>query len=406
MKKIFENKWIAALLIAAEFLILLTICLIIINRQQAYGQVSIKIGLVAPFTGPAALSGKAAQRGMILAIEEINARGGVLGRPLELTLRNVDDVRTGETALQELVDEDVVAVFGGVFNSGVADYFATLREHKVPLMITWGSMPRMADNDSASNYTFCMAVNDTAAGKFLARYAVNVLGAQQPAIIAELSDWGSANAMTITRQFENLGVEAVIRERFAPGDINMITHATNLRDQGADAVIMIANVAEGAAIARSISAIGWTTPILSHWSISGGRFTELAGPLAANGVYVVQTFSFFDPPSTKGAVLLDAYHDRYNTHRIEDVFNPVGIVHAYDGMHLLALAMQQAGTTDGVAIKTALETPTQPYEGILKYYYQPFSAADHIAFTYDNLLMAQWQGGHLAPAKQPRLDTD
>lgn len=402
-----HHKWFAALLITVEFLALLALCLAIVNRQQAQAQVPIKIGLVAPFTGPDAFSGKATQRGMILAINEINARGGVLGRPLELTLRNVgDDPTTGQNAINGLLAEEVSAVVGGIFNSGMADYFDTLHDHKIPLLISWGAMPRTMRRADGPNYMFCFAVNDGEASHFIAHYTLNVLKARQPAIVAEDSPWGDNNVRRLEQEFAHLGLPDIRISQFAEGETNMLDLVSTLRDANVDAVLMIATVAEGAAIARSMSAIGWSVPTVGHWGISGGRFVELAGPPAAQGVYVVQTFSFFAPLSAHAEQLLKQYHKLFGTQRAEDIVNPMGLAHAYDAVHLLALAIEQAGATEGEAIRKALEELQQPYEGALKYYDQPFSPQDHVAFDFTDLLMAQWQGGRLAPAEHSRLASD
>ena len=83
--------------------------------------------------------------------------------------------------------------------------------------------------------------------------------------------------------------------------------------------------------------------MVSHWGISGGRFTELAGPTAADAVFV-QTYSFFGRQGPAGQRVLAALKQKYGVKGPEDVFSPVGLANAYDAMHLLAIAMQKAGS--------------------------------------------------------------
>jgi Periplasmic binding protein len=107
----------------------------------------------------------------------------------------------------------------------------------------------------------------------------------------------------------------------------------------------------------------WTAPVVSHWGISGGRFPELAGPTAGEA-YFIQTYSFFDPQRAVGQEVLKALKQKYPQIKgPEDVVAPVGTANAYDAMRLLAFAIEQAGSTDADAVRTALEDLKRPYEG-------------------------------------------
>jgi branched-chain amino acid transport system substrate-binding protein len=372
--------------------------------RLAPGGAPIKIGLIAPLSGHSGASGEAIQRGMLLAVDDINAAGGVLGRPLAIVARDVPNDPPGGAALQrELVErEQIVAMFGGIFGTVVAAQVRDLAELRLPLIAAWSSVPAITRNDRNPNYAFRVSANDDYADEFLARYAVELMGARRPGIITARTPWGDANVAGLTVWLDQLDVQPAGVTRFDQGDVDIRAPLDGLRDAGTDVLIMVADAADGGAIARSLVALGWKVPVVSHWGVSGGTFVERAGVENAEGVLTLQTYSFHAPRTPKGQQVLEAYHKRYGTRRAQEVPAQVGVAHGYDGVHLLARAIQQAGTVDGAAVRDALER-LEPYEGLVKRYAPAFTATDHDALRAEDYLMAVWRGGRLVPAPQSRI---
>jgi branched-chain amino acid transport system substrate-binding protein len=364
----------------------------------------ITVGLIAPLSGPSAASGQAIQRGMLLAMDDLNRAGGVLGRPLTLVVRDVaNDPVAGIAALRELAERyGISAVFGGIFSPVMLAQLDTLHELQIPLINPWGSVTAITANGRRPNYAFRVSVSDASAAEFLVRYALEVVGAHRPGIIADTTAWGESNVTSLTGWLSYMGVQAAGVERFDQGDTAMRRQLTQLRAAGADALLMIANAPEGAAIVRGMAILGWKVPVISHWGISGGRFVELAGAEHAEGVLTLQTFSFFGPLSPQAEAVLGAYHARFGTHAVEEVLAPVGVAHGYDGVQLLARAIRKARTTAGPRVREALEQ-LEPYDGLVKRYAPAFTPERHDALVASDYLMAAWQGGHLVPASRPRL---
>lgn len=364
----------------------------------------LRVGLVAPLSGGSAASGEAILRGMLLAMDEINAAGGVLGRRLELVARDVqNDPPAGDAAFRELVkDHQVVAVFGGIFSPVMLAMLDAAHELQTPLINPWGSMSSITRNGRTPNYAFRVSVSDAYASEFLARYAVDVLGARRPAVLADTSAWGAANAEGVTDWLERLATPSVALERFDQGDTDLTPQLTRVREVDPDLLLMVANAPEGAAIRRGMATLGWDVPVVSHWGITGGKFVELAGSENAEGVLVLQTFSFSGPLSPKAAAVRDAYHRRFGTREVEEITAPVGVAHGYDGVRLLAMAIRKAGTAHGPALRDALEH-LDPYDGLVKRYAPAFTPDNHDAFLADDYLMAVWRNGRLVPAPRPGL---
>lgn len=364
----------------------------------------VKIGLIAPLSGGLAASGEAIQRGMLLAMEEVNREGGVLGRPLALVARDVqNDQAAGVAALRELAGKDsIVAVFGGIFSPVMLAQIDAIHELRIPLINPWGSVTGITKNGRNPNYAFRVSVSDEYADEFLARYAIEITRARRPGIIADTTAWGDSNVAGLNDWLSRLGVAPAGVERFDQGDTNMSRQVDRLRRAGADSLLMVANAPEGAAIVRGMVTLGWKVPVISHWGISGGRFVELAGVDHAEGVFTLQTYSFFGSQSSRGEALTKAYHARFGTRKAEEILAPVGVAHGYDGVHLLARAIRKARTTDGPKVREALER-LEPYDGLLKRYAPPFTPERHDALVAADYIMAVWQGGRLVPAPKSRL---
>lgn len=364
----------------------------------------VKVGLVAPFTGRSGPSGEAIQRGIQLALDEVNRAGGVLGRPLALVTRDVqNDPVGGVAALRELIDQEaIVAVFGGIYSPVMLGQLPLIHERHVPLINAWGSITGITRNGYAPNYAFRVGLNDEQADEFIVRYALDVAGLKRPGVLVDTTAWGDSNRAGLTDWLARRQVTPVAVERFDQGETVLLRQVGRLQVAGADGVIMAADTSEGAAAVRAMSSLGWRVPVVSHWGVSGGQFVELAGADNAEGVLTLQTYSFLRPATPRADPVLKAYHSRYGTRRIEEVLAPLGVAQGYDGMHLLALAIQRAGSTDGERIRDALEH-LPAYEGLIKRYAPAFTPESHDPLTAEDLMMAVWHGARLVPADPARL---
>jgi branched-chain amino acid transport system substrate-binding protein len=359
----------------------------------------VKIGLAAAVSGGSAASGEAIKRGMQIAMDEVNARGGVLGgRRLELVVRDDEgNPAKGVTIARELVErEKAVTVFGGLHTTVALAQVAVWHELKTPYMGAWAAGTNITRNGQTPNYVFRVSANDDFADKFLSRYAVDVLKKSKPGLMLENTAWGQSNEAGLTKWLGDKGVKPVGIEKFNWGDPDMSPQLLRLKSAGADHIVLVANAPEGAQVVKSRAKIGWETPMVSHWGISGGRFAELTGELS-DGVAFLQTYSFFGKQNERGDHLLRALKDKYGVKGPEEVIAPVGTANAYDGMHLVALAIEQAGSPDGAKIRDALENLKAEYKGLIKTYKRPFTSDQHDALTDADYIMVVWKGGKIVP---------
>ena len=359
----------------------------------------IKIGLAAAVSGGSAASGEAIKRGLQIALDEINARGGVLGgRKLELVIRDDEgNPAKGVTIARELVEREKVAVvFGGLHTTVALAQVPVWQELRTPYMGAWAAGTNITRNGASPNFVFRVSANDDLVDRYLARYAIEVMKKGKPGLLLENTAWGQSNEAGLGKWLGERNVKPVGIEKFNWNDPDMSPQLLRLRGAGADHVILVANAPEGAQVVKSRAKIGWEVPMISHWGISGGRFAELTGELS-DGVVFLQTYSFFGKQGERGQAVLKALAEKYGVKGPEDVIAPVGTANAYDGMHLVALAIEQAGGTDGSKLREALENLKAEYRGLIKTYRRPFTAEQHDALTDEDYIMVAWKGGKIVP---------
>jgi len=378
---------------------LLSVALAAAGPALAQSKEPVKIGLSAAVSGGSAASGEAIKRGLQIAIDEVNAKGGVLGgRKLELVVRDDEgNPQKGVTIARELVErEKVVAVFGGLHTTVALAQVPVWHELKTPYMGAWAAGTNITRNGQSPNYVFRVSANDDYVDRFLSRYAMETMKKSKPGFLLENTPWGQSNETGLTKWFGEKGVKAVGVERFNWGDPDMSPQLLRLKSAGADHIVLVANAPEGAQVLRSKAKLGWDTAMISHWGISGGRFAELTGDLS-EGVTFLQTYTFFGKQNERGQYVLKMLREKHGIKEPGDVIAPVGTANAYDGLHLLALAIEQAGSTDGPKVRDALESLKSEYKGLIKSYKRPFTAEQHDALTDEDYVMVVWKGGKIVP---------
>ncbi len=166
-------------------------------------------------------------------------------------------------------------------------------------------------------------------------------------------------------------------------------------------MLLVANDDEAATLIKEIAALpaGMRMPVLSHWGVTGGRLFRQAGPaLREVDFSVVQTFSFFNARKAP----LDRFMAtavKFGIRRIEDIESPVGVAHAYDMAHILAKAIDLAGSARRSAVRDAMEH-VPLHDGLVKRYAPPFTPTRHEALGPAELLMARYrEDGVIVPAR-------
>jgi branched-chain amino acid transport system substrate-binding protein len=363
----------------------------------------IRIGHVAALSGGSAQSGEAITRGLAVAIDEINAKGGLLGgRMLELVQRDDESVPPkGLIAARELIfKEKVDAFFGGIDSPVSLAIVPLANKEKKVFMGVWAAGTAITRNGANPNYVFRVSAVDDLVDVKLLKYAKEKFGAKKAGLMLINNPWGESNEKGLAAASKaDPSVQIAGAAKYELNDVDMVPQLARLKDAGADSIILVANAAPGAQVMKSRERMGWQAPVISHWGISGGRFPELAGATAGEA-HFVQTYSFYGKQGPVGERVLAALKKKYPQIKgPDDIFAPVGTANAYDAMHILALAIAQAGSTDGEAVRTALEDLKGTYEGLIKSYTRPFAPDNHDALGPDDYVMVRYDGDKVVPVQ-------
>ena len=373
----------------------------------AYAADPIKIGVSGPFTGGSSSMGVSMRDGVKLAVAEINAKGGVLGRPIELVERD-DEAKNelGVQIAQELINKENVVATIGYINTGVA--LASQRfyqEAEIPVMncVATGSKvtQQFLPPDNASNYIFRNAANDTIQSSMIAEEAIKRQGFQKPAILADSTNYGQLGKTDLTNALAKMNITPVATEKFNVGDTDMTAQLLRAKEAGADVILTYAIGPELAQIANGMAKLGWKVPMIGSWTLSMASFIDTAG---ANGDGAMMPQTFIQLPTTpKRKAFIEAYQKAYSVDRFP---SPVSAAQGYDAVHLLAAAIEQAGGTEGRKIREALENLNSKIEGVVTTYDHPFSATDHEAISSNIPVFGLVKGGRVVPAHPEDLEGD
>jgi branched-chain amino acid transport system substrate-binding protein len=373
----------------------LSLCSAVQAAEPPPGPSPIRVGFICPFTGGSSDFGNAARLGAELAVEEINAVGGYLGRPLNLVARDdQSNPDRGRQIAEELVLQQRADVTLGFCNSGVAmkalDVFQD-NKHLLLIPVATGSA-LTAKYPAAASYIFRLSVRDGLQAAFLVD-EVQKRGLGRVAIFADKTGYGEGGFKDVERLLAEKKLQPVYVGRFDLGVASLTAQLREAKAAGADAVIAYTVGPEMAVLAKSRAEMGWAVPLLGPWTLSFRSVLDRAGPAALEGTAMAQT------------IVQDTAHERRTSfvarlRRHSGNKEPLGSLMAaaqsYDAVYLLMSALfQSKGRTDGDALKQAFEHLDRPYSGVVTTYDHPFSADDHEAITRNMLWLGAWRRGEL-----------
>jgi branched-chain amino acid transport system substrate-binding protein len=360
----------------------------------------ISIGVSGPYTGGSAPMGVSMRDGVRLAAEEINKAGGVLGRQIKLIERD-DEAKNerGVQVSQELINREHVVATLGFINTGVS--LAGQRfyqQAKIPVInnVATGSIvtQQFLPPQFADNYIFRSSANDSIQAEMIAEEAVDKRGFKKVAIFADSTNYGQLGREDLEKALARRGLTAVTEEKFNIGDVDMTAQLLRAKQAGAQAILTYGIGPELAHIANGMTTLGWKVPMAGSWTLSMSNFIDNAAK-NGNGARMPQTFIEVPANTPKRKAFVAAYHKAYNVDRIA---SPVSAAQGYDSMYLMAAAIKQAGSTDGVKIREALENLKTPVAGVIKTYNHPYTHDNHEAIVKADVVMGEVKDGRVVYA--------
>jgi branched-chain amino acid transport system substrate-binding protein len=361
----------------------------------------IKIGYNGDLSAsPSAQSGLAAVLGMEAAMADINAAGGVLGKKLVLVTR--DDASAPPKSIQNMSDlidnEKVVAVFGPT-NSGNAMAWKHIpNQKKIPVIGNVGSGTDITKpmSPGADNYMFRVSMVDREQVAALMAYVKKNPTSKVIGLMAETTGYGQGGLKDMEEIAALQGIKPAAIEKFGVGDTDMTSQLSKMKAAGVDTVVVWAQGTPIAQLVRSMEKINYFPTTLTSWAADNITFYDAAGKTLAEKPIFMRTVSETRTP------VQQKLFDRVGS-KLKAPSSFSFALHGYDSVMIYAAAVKQANTTDGAAVRQALEDLKTPVQGVLKTYNKPFSKTNHDALTAKDLVWIRWKDGKLLTYTDPVL---
>ena len=312
---------------------------------------TIKVGGIAPLSGAVAVYGVECKNGIDLAIEEINAAGGIDGKALEFVCED-DEGSPDKTvnAFKKLVAKDGVKFVIGSLTSGCTQAVTTLSQASKVLQIApAATAPAITD---AGNYVFRACFIDPFQGTVGGKFAYNNIGARKAAVLYDAgNDYSVGLYENFIASFKSLGGEVVAAESYATGDKDFNAQLTKIKNANPDVVYLPDYYGTVALIAKQLRAQGIMSPLVGGDGWDG--LTGNAGEEVLNGFYSNHYADDSTEPAVKNFV--SAFKAKFG--KAPNSFAALG----YDSVYMLRDAIAKAGTTDVAKVRDALEVTDGDY---------------------------------------------
>ena len=325
------------------------------QKEAAKPAEPIKIGEFASLTGKEATYGENAHKGTLLAIEEVNAAGGVLGRPLQL-LTEDDQSKPGEAATiaKKFISRDkVVAILGEITSGRTLEAAPIAQNARIPLVSPGATAPEVT---ARGDYIFRVCFIDSFQGSVMAKFARASLKLKRVALLSSVSSAQSVGLAKFFKQrFAADGGTVALEQKYSEGDKDFRAQLTAIRAAGVEGMFVPGYYAEAALICKQARELGLDVPI---FGVDGWESPELVqiGGKAVEGAYLSTHYS----PESQDPVVL-AFNERF-AKRWSTGTNALSAL-GYDSAMLLIDALKRAGTTDAAKVRDALAA-TKNFRGV------------------------------------------
>jgi branched-chain amino acid transport system substrate-binding protein len=298
-------------------------------------------------TGNTATFGISNNEGLQLALEQINAKGGVLGRRIRVVTED-DQSKPEEavTAVQKLIHQDkVVAIIGEVASSRSLAAAPICQNARIPMLSPASTNPQVTQK---GNYIFRACFIDPFQGGAMANYAMKELKLKRFAILYDVkNDYSLGLRQFFTETVNKNGGTIVADEAYGENDVEFRAQLTKIRNASPDAIYIPGYYTEVGLICRQARALGISVPLMGGDGWDSDKTFAIGGD-AVNGCYFTNHYS---PQEKRPEVqeFVQAYQAKYDG-KVPDAMAILG----YDAMRMMADAIGRAGSTDGKAIRDAL----------------------------------------------------
>ncbi len=326
--------------------VLLATALCTLVALPAWAQQTIKIANIVELSGPGTTSGTNFKDGVLLAIKEINAAGGILGKKIEFTTSDTQSnpgVAKGLT--QKAIDQDVFAVFGPVFSGSIMVSMAETRRAEIP-NFTGGEAA--AITTQGNPYIFRTSFTQATAMPKIARYITDQAKVKTLALIYVNNDFGKGGRDMLMKALDKSSTKIIADISTDSGQVDFSAAVIKAKQSNADAVFAYTNEEESARLLRELKKQGWNKPVIGETVLTSQKVIELAGD-AANGA-VAHVGLTVDAPLPAIRAFRAKFEREYKY--VSDHNGMKG----YSGVYFLKAAIEKVGKLDRKAVAKAMHT--------------------------------------------------
>ncbi len=334
---------------------LLVFSLFLAVAGSAFAQDTIKVGEFGSLTGENASFGISQHNGVKMAVDEINAAGGVLGKKIEL-INEDNQTKQGETAtiVRKFISQDhVVAVIGEVASSKSLEAAPICQEAKIPQIATAATNPKVTQT---GDYIFRVCFTDDFQAVVIARFVLEKLQLKNVAFMTDVKQDYSVGLTNIAKDYLSKNGGTIVKEQsYSSGDKDFRAQLTDIKSANPDVIIITGYYPEAALIAKQARQFGIKATFVGGDGWDGTSLIPVGGK-AIEGAYFSNHFSVEDKsPLVKDFV--QKYKAAYNA--VPDAFAALG----YDAAKLLADAIKRADSTDPDKLRAAIQD-TEDFPGV------------------------------------------
>jgi branched-chain amino acid transport system substrate-binding protein len=317
---------------------------VLASAAVSFAQQTIKIAGIQELSGGGATAGTNFKNGMDLAISEINAAGGILGRKIEVDYSDTQsNPGIAKSLAQKAVDDGVFAVFGPGFSGSMIVSMTETRRAEMP---NFTGAEAASITTQGNPYVFRTSFGQATSMPKVARYIATNLKAKTVAVIFVNNDFGKGGRDMVTKFLGDLGVKVIADISTDAGQFDFSAPVIKAKQSNADAIFVYTNEDESARVLRELRKQGVNKPIVGETTLTGQKVIELAGE-AANGAqaHVGLTVDAPNPLMLKF---------KANFYRAYNYIPDHNGIKGYTGIYLMKAAIEKAGKVDRAAMVKAL----------------------------------------------------
>jgi branched-chain amino acid transport system substrate-binding protein len=340
--------------------------------------------------------GTSMKQGMDLAIEEINATGGIDGRKLKsIALDDKGDPATAKKNAEQLINQDKVnAIIGATHATSVLSWIDLAQDSETTVFIPAAPSTILTQKfaQRPRNYIFRISANDLAFCELATAWTVKQTNNGKIAILADNRTYGQQGLKDYTEVLARWGKTPVATASFTPGitEADMKKHILDMKAAGAEGILLQTAPDATITFLKALATVPGYNPAIS------GSGANLTAALPQGAGALASKVSF---PTGVGASLNDktkALNDKLTAKNGKATPIFAIAAQAYDATYMLKAAIEKAGTTEKKAMRDALEN-TQGFQGVIKKFDKPFSKTNHEAMGARDIYMVHWQGAQVVP---------